>query len=51
MVQVERPNTNEKFALRQKIRKWKKGNKNFVRAGESGMIYGFFVYAVVKSTG
>jgi hypothetical protein len=39
--------------LREKIRKWKKGNKNFVfvQAGESGMIYDFFVYAGVKSTG
>jgi hypothetical protein len=40
MVQVERPNTNEKFALRQKIRKWKKDLLRDGGRGRGGSRYG-----------
>ena len=47
------PAKTKKSGIRQymskKIHKW--GFKNFVRAGKSGMIYGFFIYAGARSAG
>ena len=47
------PAKSKKSGIRQcmpkKIHKW--GFKNFVRAGKSGMIYDFFIYAGARSVG